>query len=243
MKLKNKIAIMQPYLFPYIGYFQLINAVDFFGIGDDVQYIKSGWINRNRIYYNDKIETYSFSLKKDSSSKLIKERFYHDSFKLEQDKFLRILEIYYNKAPYYIDIIKLIKKIFEYNELNVSLFNKNQLSIICNYLNIHTEIIDSSFWEIENPENMEFEERTKKKLEKLNKKIGVNHFINPIGGSKLYDKKTFSNFDYKLSFLNSSEVIYNQNNNKFVSNLSIIDVMMYNSVDEISEMLSELKLV
>jgi len=233
-----KIAIMQPYLFPYIGYFQLINAVDYFGIGDDVQFIKSGWINRNRILVQGESKLFTFSVKKDSFDKNIKERFFSDNFEKEKEKFLRKLEIYYKKAPFYSETYKIVKSIFDYEEKNVSKFIQNQLKIICNYIYIDTPFVNSLTWKIENDTIMNVEERAIKKIEKL-KKMKINHFVNSIGGSHLYTKDFFEKNKIKLSFLKPQEISYQQFNNEFIQNLSIIDVLMFNSPKTIKYLLTK----
>jgi hypothetical protein len=237
-----KIAIMQPYLFPYLGYFQLIKAVDLFGIGDDVQYIKGGWINRNRILANKVPYTFTFSVKKDSYQKAIKERFFNDNFDLEKDKFLRILAMHYKKAPYYPDTIEVINSIFEFKEANVSKFIVNHLNILCQYLEIKTTFLDSSLWQIKGNSNMSVEEKAIKKLRKLNE-IGINHFVNPSGGKELYNKDFFNKNNFKLSFLEPKNILYKQFGNVFHPSLSIIDVMMFNSKEEISSLLSDCNIV
>src|SRR3990167_9927474 len=109
-----KVGIMQPYLFPYIGYFQLIHAVDAFIIHEDVQYIKGGWTHRNRIQINDKEYLFTFSLKKDSSLKKINTRFFSDQFEKEKNHFLMVVKNNYKKAPFFSDAYNLLIKIFEY---------------------------------------------------------------------------------------------------------------------------------
>ena len=99
---------MQPYLFPYMGYFQLINAVDTFVIHDDVQYIKSGWINRNRFLLNGKEYLFTFSVKKNAFTRFINQRYYSDKFEMEKGKFLRVLKQAYCKAPFYNKIFSLM---------------------------------------------------------------------------------------------------------------------------------------
>jgi len=233
-----KIAIMQPYLFPYIGYFQLINSVDVFGIGDDVQYIDRGWINRNRILINKQASLISFPVKKDSYSKNINERFFHEGFSYQKEKFLRILNLNYKKAPYYNDVIELITSILEHKETNVSKFIENQLKIICEYLHIETTFINSNLWQVDEAEGKNTEERAVEKLKKL-RDMGIDHFINPIGGTQLYSKDFFKKNGLKLSFLKSNDFIYDQFGLEFTPNLSIIDVMMFNSVEQIKEQLNQ----
>ena len=237
-----KIAIMQPYLFPYIGYFQLINAVNVFGIGDDVQYIQKGWINRNRILLYKEPYMFTFSIKKDSFQKKINERTFTGNFDSEKEKILRVLEMGYKKAPYYSETMKIINLIFESKEINVSKFIKNQLKIICDYLEINTKFIDSSCWQITEDENLNTEQRAIKKLNKL-KKLGIDHFINPIGGKEIYNKDFFEKNKLKLSFLETNNIEYKQFDNEFCSSLSIIDVMMFNSRKEIKLLLESYKLL
>ena len=135
--MEKKVAIMQPYFLPYIGYFHLINSVDEFVIYDNIQYTKKGWINRNRILANKSLNTFTFSVKKDSYQKLIKERYFSENFGLEKKKLLRILAMNYKKAPYYSDTIDIVNSIFECNEYNLSKFIVNQLNIFCRYLKLN----------------------------------------------------------------------------------------------------------
>ena len=95
----KKVAIMQPYLFPYIGYWQLLAAVDEFVLLDDVQYINRGWINRNRILVEGRDHLFSFSVKMDSQQKKIIERFFAEDFSADRSRFLRTLQCSYRKAP------------------------------------------------------------------------------------------------------------------------------------------------
>ena len=228
---------MQPYLFPYLGYFQLIKNVDIFGIGDDVQYIKSGWINRNRILSNGEPYMFTFPVKKDSSFKIIKERYFDESFSSYKDKFLRVLDHSYKKAPFYNETLKLLEEIFSNNESNVSKFIENHLKIICKHINISTPFLSSSDWTIDHQDDFSVEERVIKKLEKL-KRIGITHFINPIGGNELYTKEFFEKSGVKLSFLECTDIPYKQFDYEFIPKLSIIDVLMFNSVDEIQGLLN-----
>lgn len=231
-----KIAIMQPYLFPYIGYFQLINAVDVFGIGDDVQYIEGGWINRNRLMVNKSVFLYTFPLKKDSYKKAIKDRYFHENFNYKKEKYLKMLNYNYKKAPYFSETIKLVTLLFEYQETNISKFIENQLKVICEYLKIETSFINSKLWKIDIVSGKNVEERAVEKLKML-KELGMDHFINPIGGKKLYSKYFFEKNYIKLSYLESKEISYKQFGQDFIPNLSIIDVMMFNSSIQIRKML------
>ncbi len=132
--MQNKIAIMQPYFFPYIGYFQLINAVDTFVIYDDVNYIKKGWINRNNIVINGEQKLFTISLSKASQNKMINEIDISDDF----IKFIKMLEMSYSKAPYYEQTMNVINKIISFENKKLSTFIHNSIKILVDYLNIKT---------------------------------------------------------------------------------------------------------
>ncbi len=231
-----KIAIMQPYLFPYIGYFQLINAVDKFVIHDDVQYIKGGWINRNRILVDSKEYMFTFSLKKASSFELIKNRQF-SSTKDDKEKLLRIIEYAYGKSPFYNDAIAVIKDSLSINTDNVATFIYNTIRKICEYLNIHTEIILSS--SIKKDETL----KGQKRVLHLCKQLGAVQYINPIGGTSLYMKDEFHEQAVTLNFLETNPIVYKQFNSEFVASLSIIDVIMFNSKVKVRELLTEYNLI
>ncbi|WP_234119740.1 WbqC family protein [Clostridium hydrogenum] len=231
-----KIGIMQPYLFPYLGYFQLINFVDLFVIYDDVQYIKGGWINRNKIKVNDRESYFSISVKNDSTYKNINERYYSDKFLYQKEKFLKTLQFAYKKAPYFDETYNLVKCIFDYPNLKVSEFNSNSIKLICDYTNIKTNFIISS--NIDNHSGLKAQER----LIYINKCLNSSWYINAVGGIKLYSRIEFEKNDVQLNFIKMKEVKYNQFGKEFINNLSIIDVLMFNSKDEIKELLNEFEL-
>ena len=237
-----KISMMQPYLFPYIGYFQLINLSDYFGIANDVQFIKRGWINRNRILQNSESNIFSFSVKKDSFQKNIKERYFTDNFNNEKKYFFKRLKQNYIQAPFYTETIQFLDFVFEFKETNISKFNENQLKLICNYLEINTIFINPSLMIFDKNIGKNAEDRVIKRLKKLDK-LEIKQFINPIGGKELYHKDFFKKNNFELIFIKPNEISYKQFNNNFISNLSIIDVMMFNSVGKIKDMLNEYTLI
>lgn len=232
-----KIGIMQPYLFPYIGYFQLINVVDKFVIHDDVQYIKGGWINRNRIQINDKDHLFTFSLKKDSSLKNINTRLFSDQFTKEKTYFLRLIQNNYKKAPYFFDTYDLLLKILDFKESNISSFITNSLKLICNYLKIKTPFYLSS--ELNKNNELKGQDRVINICQTLKAKI----YINPIGGKILYSGEAFKKNNISLFFLQSKDIIYEHNKQLFIPNLSIIDVMMFNSKEEIKKIFVSYELI
>ncbi|MFT5214586.1 MAG: hypothetical protein ACI9WV_002317, partial [Patiriisocius sp.] len=138
-----KIAIMQPYLFPYIGYFQMINAVDHFVFYDDVNFINRGWINRNRILVNGKDTFITVPLIKASQNKKINEinLFFDEKMK---KKMILTIELAYKKAPYYNQVIEIIKKIVNADISNIGEYAANSIITLCNYLKIETSFSYSS---------------------------------------------------------------------------------------------------
>lgn len=229
-----KLGVMPPYVFPYIGYFQLINVVDSFVIHDDVQWIKGGWINRNRILVQGKPQYITLPLQKASSLLDINQRRFSVDIEKQKAKISRQIENAYRKAPHFSAVMDIISECFRCQERNVSTFAVNSLRACCDYLGIGTPFVLSS--QLEKRNELHGQDRV---LE-LNAVMGVSHYINPIGGTELYDKKRFAENGLKLRFIKARNVAYDQlADTEFVPFLSIIDVMMFNSKDELCELLRE----
>jgi hypothetical protein len=227
-----KIAIMQPYFFPYIGYFQLINAVDEFVVYDNIKFTKKGWINRNRILVNGKDSYISLPLKKDSDHLDVRDRYLADSWSFEKDKMLnRIIESY-RKAPYFDSVYPIIEKSILFEEHNLFGFILNSLNLVSEYLGIQTPLLVSSTIPVDHGLKAE------KKVVAICKARKADMYLNPIGGVQLYSKVDFRNEGLDLCFLKTTSFIYKQSDNEFVPFLSIIDVMMFNSKEEIMEYLT-----
>lgn len=229
------LGIMQPYFMPYIGYFQLLNAVDKYVIYDNAKYTKKGWINRNRILQNNKDTLISISVEKDSDYLDIKDRSVADSF--DKKKLINQIRESYRKAPYFEQVIPIVEDIINYEEKNLFLYIYNSIKEVCKYLNIHTEIIISSTIDID--QTLAGQDR----VIAICKTLGAKDYYNAIGGQELYDPKDFEKEGVSLRFLSSNLVAYKQFNNDFIPWLSIIDVMMFNSLAEIQDMLNEYKLI
>ncbi len=227
------LAIMQPYLFPYIGYWQLINAVDTFVIYDDVNFIKQGYINRNSILANGKSQTFTLELIGASSNKLINEIEIGNNI----NKILKTITQSYIKAPFFEDIITLIEEILTNKEKNLGRFIGFSLEKISEYLEINTKFIYSS--NIEKDNTLKAQDKV---LEMCNI-LKADKYINAIGGQELYNKEVFKENGIELSFLKTELVEYKQFKNDFVPYLSIIDILMFNSKNEIKNMLNRYELV
>lgn len=229
---------MQPYFLPYIGYFQLMKCTDIFVIYDNIQFTKKGWIHRNRFLQNGKDELFTISISKDSDFLDIKDRKLTLDFLEINTKTLRKIESSYKKAPYFNEVYPLIQKCFLYeNHNNLFDFVYNSIKIIKDYLNIDTTLLISSKLD---DENHLF--KGKDRVQFICKKLNSNQYINPIGGLNLYDKQDFKNQSLQLNFILSKNIEYPQYNNRFVPWLSIIDVLMFNSVEQVNNMLDQFEM-
>ncbi|MEE1059473.1 MAG: WbqC family protein [Treponema sp.] len=228
-----RLGIMQPYFFPYLGYWQLLANVDKYVVYDDVTYIKGGWINRNNFLINGQKNLLTMRLEKASSYTLIKDIAIKDDFV----KFLKTIEMGYKKAPFFEDIFRLLKDICQCPDKKLGQFLFNSHIKICEYLGIDTELILSSSFE------KHTELKGKDKVISICKQLGADEYINAIGGQELYDKKEFAENGIRLNFIQANLREYRQLKNEFVAGLSIIDIMMFNSKEEIKEMLNDFKLV
>jgi len=228
-----KVAIMQPYLFPYIGYFQLINSVDAFVIYDNIQFSKKGWINRNRILVNGADAYITLPLKKDSDYLDVVERQLSDDWPLERKKLLNRITESYRKAPQFAAVYPLIEQIVMHEEKNLFRYILNSLQLLNSYLEIGTPLVISSSVEIDHSLKAE------KKVIALCQALKADTYINPIGGVELYDKAGFKAEGIELQFLKANAVPYPQLKNEFVPFLSIIDVMMFNDRESLKRMIRE----
>lgn len=233
----RKIAIMQPYLFPYIGYFQLIQMADTFVIHDDVQYIKAGWINRNRLLLNGVDHLFVFNVKHDSHTLEINKREFSEKINESKKKFCKILELAYQKAPYFEETYEFIIDTINNDIMNVSNAIIYTIQRVCAHLDIQTPLFTSSLLDKDN--SLKGQDR----VINICKTVKATNYINAIGGQELYSKEIFSKNGIKLNFLKTKPIIYKQYNNEFVPNLSIIDVLMFNSKKQIKELLEEFELI
>lgn len=226
------IGIMQPYFFPYIGYWQLINAVDEYVIYDDVNYIKGGWINRNYILLNGKPHRVNLHIKDASPNRLIKDT---EILQTQRDteKFLMTIVQGYRKAPYFEEIYYLLDKAMNYRSINLADYLTFQLKIVVEYLGIQTKLLLAS--DIKNDKDMKGE----KKIIDICRKRHADCYINPLGGKQLYEQENFEKYGLQLKFLKMGDIIYQQFGNSFVSRLSIIDVLMFNSIEDVNVLLDQ----
>lgn len=236
MTIRVKLAVMQPYFLPYIGYFQLMQAVDKFVVFDDVNFINRGWINRNRFLINGTARTLTVPLRGASQNKLIFE------IEIAEDqnwrlKFLRTIHQSYSKAPHYKATSEMLERLIHFPVINLNKFLLNSLKEIAMYLSIDVNIINTS--RIYNNGNLKGQNR----ILDICRLENASDYINPIGGTELYDRPTFETNGLKLRFLQSVDIQYAQGTEEFHPFLSIIDVLMFNKPNDIQDLLTKVNLV
>jgi len=238
-----KAGIMQAYFFPYIGYFQLINAVDTFVIYEHVTFRKRTWITKNCILDKGKNEPVYINVPVigKSSNKLINEICISDDPKWKI-KLLKLIYFNYKKASFFDEIYSVIEECLNINESSLHNFNARILITLCDFLEIKTPIFfkNQSFLSLEeklvktvsNP--MEIKS---KRIVEICKKLNATTYVNPIGGTELYDKNYFKGYDISLNFIKTDHFKYSQFGKEHVPYLSIIDVLMHNGKEGTQELI------
>jgi hypothetical protein len=230
-----RLAVMQPYFFPYIGYFQLVNAVDTFIIYDNIQYTKKGWINRNRILNNQKEALITLSIQKDSDYLNVCERRIAKEF--NRSKLLGRIRGAYLRAPFFKDTYPLLEEIIQNDESNLFDYLHNSLLLLFNHLGIQSKVIVSSSVDIDHSL------KSQNKVLAFCRALNTNIYVNAIGGVNLYSPTDFNDEGISLRFIKSRPIEYAQFKNDFCPGLSIIDVMMFNSVEVIQGYLGNYDLI
>jgi hypothetical protein len=212
-----RIAIMQPYFLPYIGYWQLMDVADIFVYYDDISFIKQGWINRNRILMQGKAHLFTLQIIGSSSFKRINEILLGGNRSKIYKTFLQA----YSKAAYFIEMAPLLERIFKSDIKNLSEYIIKSNKILIEKLGITCQFMKSS--EIDISPELKGQER----VIAICRELKASHYINPIGGWDLYSKDAFLGSGIELEFLKSVLKPYVQKSYTFVPGLSIVDAMMH----------------
>ena len=226
-----KIGIMQPYFLPYLGYFNLIGAVDTFIIYDNIKYTKKGWINRNRMLRDGAGVYFTLPLKRDSDDFDVVQRQLSASF--DRLKLIRMFELAYRHAPYFADVYPLLKRIIQYDDANLFNYIYHSVLSVCQYIGIDTMIRISS--EIQIDHSL----RSQDKVIDLCLSSGGDTYVNMIGGRELYSHSDFGAKGISLKFLKPIPFDYSQLGSPFVPGLSIIDVLMFNPLSAVSAFIQQ----
>jgi hypothetical protein len=234
-----RIAIMQPYFFRYLGQFQLIHLTDRFILCDDVQYIRHGWINRNRILTGNGEYQYIIVPLASHSSKTPIKQIQLAGGSGWKETILRQLACYRKKAPYFERVYQLLTECLSPDETNITKLNGNCLQAVCEYIGLpftleisselgldYTNVHTTGDWAL-----------------RICEQLGATAYFNPPGGIELYDKEIFHRHNIQLHFVKPVLKPYSQFNNSFLPGLSVIDIMMFNDPSAIKEMLNDYQLL
>lgn len=231
-----RLALMQPYLFPYIGYFQLLHAADRFVVYDDVTFIKSGWINRNNILLNGKPFLFTAPLLNASSFAAICD--IEVSYKAPwAEKLLKTMHQAYRRAQQYATVAPLVEEVLMSGAPTVGALATMSIRKVANHLGLSAEIKPTSG----GYGNSHLSGQAR--VIDICQQEGATEYINSIGGQALYSKDAFREAGIALSFLLTGPVQYRQSGQPFIPSLSIIDVLMNNSIEETRALLENYELV
>lgn len=243
-----KIGVMQAYFIPYIGYFQLIDAVDTFIMYEYVTFRKRSWITKNRLL--DKGRSQPFELNVPVSAKSSYKRIEEIEISegnYSRKKTLKQIELNYKKALFFNDVYPLVERLISIKETSIHRYNSLIVQGICEFLEIKTKIIFENSSSIEMEEQLskkvidEEEEKTRRIFE-ICKAYKADVYINPIGGIDLYKKEPFKKEDIDLFFVETEDFSYKQFKDDFVPYLSIIDVLMHNGKSKTQELIKKYNL-
>jgi len=233
-----RLAIMQPYVFPYIGYFQLIAATDRFVFYDDVNFIKRGWINRNRILNNGAALTFTIPLENASQfSKIRDVQIDPAQFEFWRSKFLKTLELNYKNAPFFKPVFEMVSDALGQKPGNIAECAKQSIQSVCAFIGLAPDFVASSTRY--NNQHLSGQER----IISICMEEQASEYINAIGGQSLYTPAEFDERNLSLKFLQTGLVEYSQFKSEFVPSLSIIDVLMFNEPQRVREYLANYELV
>ncbi|MDH0513211.1 WbqC family protein [Comamonas terrigena] len=224
------LSIMQPYFFPYIGYFQLLQASEKFVFYDDVNFIKGGWINRNRILISGSARYITIPLSTPSSFSLIEHTKINRQLPWKKKIFAQITHAY-AKSPHFAKVFNLVEETLSSEEESISQLAKNSITGVLNYLGIKKDINSSSRKYCNN--HLKGQDRVLDICLQEN----ATRYLNLPGGISLYEPEKFSTQGIALSFIDVNMTTYRQHSANFTPGLSIIDVLMHNEIDEVINML------
>ncbi len=224
-----KAAIMQPYFFPYLGYFQLIAAVDVFVIYDDVNYTNRGWVSRNNILASGHPQRITLALGHRSQNLWPNQMEVFDN----GAKLLKTLAQHYRKAPQFQQVFPMLEAVIQYRDKNLGNYLAHLLKTVCAAMGIQTPLLRSS--DLQKDDTLKGQE----KILAICRQLQATHYVNSIGGRELYQAAAFAAQSMQLSFLQTRAISYRQFGQPFVPNLSIIDVLMFNDLAQRQKLLAE----
>ena len=233
-----RLAIMQPYIFPYVGYYQLAEAADQFVFFDDVHFIKKGWIHRNAILMQGQRYRFTIPLLKASQNKRIQETQLHPiEYPRWCQKFLKTLHQGYRSAPFFEEAYALVRQVLLGENGSMATLAANSVTEVAAYLHLTTDFTYSSGLDYDRSGDGQA------KVISICQQQQADEYVNAIGGQELYDPASFEEHQIALRFLRSQKISYEQPVSSFVPHLSIIDVLMQCSVPDIQSSLTQYELI
>lgn len=232
------IAIMQPYFLPYLGYWQLMEAVDTFVVYDNIKFTKKGWINRNRILARGKAELVTLPLAKASDLAYICDRFLVPQFCSEANSILRKVRAAYAEAPHLSEGMAVLEKVMSHSSTNLFEFLFNSIRVVAESLGLNTEIVTSSLV------GADHSKKGEDRVIDICRCLGAGVYINPPGGRSLYSPDSFLKASVELKFLEPQILPYKQSGVEgFIPHLSIIDTLMALGWNDVVHKLGERQIV
>ena len=232
-----RLAVMQPYLFPYVGYYQLLQAVDQFVFFDDVHFIKKGWIHRNAVLLQGERYRFTVPLLKASQNKRIQETQLHpEEYPRWGQKFLKTLHQGYRSAPFFEEVYALVRRVLLAENDSLATLAARSVTEVAAYLHVKTDVTYSSALDYDRDGDGQA------KIISLCRLQRADEYVNAIGGQELYDAASFKEHQIALRFLQSQGIKYEQPASPFVPHLSIIDMLMWCSIADTQAYLTQYKL-
>lgn len=232
----SSLAVMQPYFFPYIGYFALIDSVDHFMFFDNVQYVRKSWMGRNRILNID--TGIPFYIRPGIIKPPYKAPLSNVRLEPDDDWKNKIIDqtlTYKNNTPFYSEAIDLLIKILEKDYQYLLELNIKSTMQICEELNIDTNIDKFS----ENKFEFKKTPRATRWASEVARRLSVREYINAPNGKGFIDKEGFEINNIKLGFIAPKITPYKQGKNNFIPRLSILDVLFCNGIEKTKKMVKK----
>lgn len=229
---------MQPYFFPYMGHFSLVAACEKWVVFDDSQYTSRSWMNRNRVLHPSAGWSYiNLPVHKTGLNSKIKDVLVVD----KKDSWLRVraqLAHYKNKAPFYNQVLSIVDEAFSVESHRLVDINVSSIKSVCRYLNVAFDYTISS--------RVNFDYSTVREADDwafvITRQMGGEQYVNPSSGRHLFSRKKYIEGGIDLLFHEFEPFVYDCGQFKFESSLSILDVLMWNTVESVRSGLSCFKL-
>lgn len=230
-----KIVLMQPYFFPYIGYFTLIKHTDMFVVFDMAQYIRRGWIHRNRIlgFHGEPVFVNAQIVKAPQNTPIHQIKLKSgDGWK---EEILKKVEAYRNIAPYYQEVYHLVESCLNASGSSLAELNVHSIIAVSEFLGLSPNMVQLSELNI----NLEDIQQPDDWGLRVAQYYGADEYINAPGGQEFYSREKYGQNGVEMFFYRAKLPPYNQRTPVFHAGLSIIDVMMFNTKEEIHQMIDD----